>query len=116
MPYEFYKILHILMVLLFALSLGIAFYSPFNPKANKIIQGVASLFIFVAGMGLLARVGVGHGEPWPLWVKGKVFLWLVAAISAPILAKRLKSKPVLSLSLLFIVLSSAVILAIIKID
>ena len=46
--------------------------------------------IFVAGMGLMARMGIGHGEgSWPGWIIAKMALWLALAISTPVLSKRL---------------------------
>ena len=91
MSYEFYKVLHVFMIVLFVGSIAVQFFMETSPKSAKIISGVSSFLIFVAGMGLLARIGVSHGEGWPLWVKLKVGLWIAVAALGPILAKRLKS-------------------------
>ena len=91
--YEFYKVLHIFSIILFVALLGLSF-APGDPtKKTKIFTGVVSLLIFVAGMGLLARLGIGHGETtWPGWVIAKFVLWLLLAISVPILVKRLRGQ------------------------
>lgn len=92
MSYEFYKVLHLVCIFLFVGAIAIQFFSDAAPKSAKIISGVTSLLIFVAGMGLIARIGISHGEGWPLWLKAKVGLWVVISALGPILAKRLKEK------------------------
>jgi uncharacterized membrane protein SirB2 len=57
-------------------------------KLKKILMGVMSLIILVAGMGLIARLGIPHGEPWPLWLKAKLGIWAVVVIGAPVVNKR----------------------------
>lgn len=86
--YEFYKVLHFVMILIFVGGMGASFFTLENPKWNKILMGVSSLLIFVAGMGLLARIGVQHGQGFPTWVMLKIALWAFLAVGAPILAKR----------------------------
>jgi hypothetical protein len=39
--------------------------------------GIASFLIFVAGMGLLARLGFKHVEAFPLWFKLKIGNWVI---------------------------------------
>ncbi len=90
MPYEIYKLLHILFVLSFVLCLGSYFFANEVTKPVKIMTGVFSLLIFVAGMGLIARIGINHGEPWPWWIKTKVIIWLTIAVLTPILGKRIQ--------------------------
>ena len=91
MPYELYKLLHVLFVVLFIGSAAITLYADIDGKFWKILNGLVSFLIFVAGMGLLARIGVKHSEGWPLWVQGKVLVWLLAVAFAPIAAKRLRA-------------------------
>jgi uncharacterized membrane protein SirB2 len=88
LPYEFYKFLHVMMIFVFLSGAAIGFFIENNPKWNKILTGVTSVLIFVAGMGLLARIGVQHGSGFPGWVWLKMGLWLVMAVGAPVLAKR----------------------------
>lgn len=87
-PYEFYKFLHYLMIFIFVAGLGVSFFTVNNPKWNKILTGVSSVLIFVAGMGLLARIGVQHGKGFPGWIWAKMVIWFLLAIGAPVLAKR----------------------------
>lgn len=112
--YEVYKIIHILCILLTVAALAVGYYSA-QPKHIKIISGVTSLLILVSGMGLLARIGVSHGQGFPTWVMVKMMLWLVIAIAGPVLAKRLsatvKPKAFWGFIALFLV---AICLAVIK--
>lgn len=85
--YEVYKILHILSIVVFFSASTAAFFTDL-PRYMKIISGVATLFIFVAGMGLLARIGLDHGAGFPFWVWAKMAIWLVLAILLPVGAKR----------------------------
>ncbi len=91
MSYEIYKVLHVICVILFMGAIAIQFFTEQSPKSTKIISGITSFLILVGGMGLLARLGIGHGESWPLWVKVKLGIWLVVAIGSPVLIKRLTS-------------------------
>lgn len=107
MPYEVYKLLHLAMIFLFIGSFGIGLFASENPKWNKIMQGVVSFLIFVAGMGLIARLGFPHGEPWPTWIKVKIGIWLIATILAPVFGKRLRHAPMVGyLILMFVVVSA----------
>lgn len=89
--YEFYKFLHLVTLFLFLSGAAVSFFLENNPKWNKILTGVTSLLIFVAGMGLLARIGVQHGAGFPMWVWLKMALWLFMAVGAPVLAKRARA-------------------------
>lgn len=89
MSYEFYKVVHVLMIIVFFGSLGATLYSSENPKSQRIITGLSSFLILVGGMGLLARLGVSHGEGFPGWVTAKIVIWLFLSALAPILNKRL---------------------------
>ena len=59
-----------------------------SSKLPKIIKHIAVLLLFVSGMGLLARIGVSHGAPWPMWVKVKVAIWVTVALAFPIFVKK----------------------------
>ncbi|MFG1499376.1 SirB2 family protein [Halobacteriovorax sp. XZX-3] len=114
MSYEFYKVLHVFMVVLMVAAFAPQFVSTEaqNRKLFKITSGIASFLLFVGGMGLLARIGVSHGAGWPVWVKVKVGLWVAVSALGPILAKRMKSNRLaglgLILALIFIAIFSAV--------
>lgn len=90
MTYEVYKFLHIVFIIIVAAGLGVGYHGA-QPKHLKILTGISSLLILVTGMGLLARIGVEHGEGFPGWVMVKIVLWLAVAISGPLLAKRLSA-------------------------
>lgn len=112
MPYEVYKLLHIVFVVLFVSGTAIALYADQNSKFWKITTGLVSFLIFVAGMGLMARLGIGHTEGWPLWIKLKMTIWFTAAVFAPIAAKRLRSKRNLAFGIIIALVTAAVWLAI----
>ena len=114
MSYEFYKVLHVIFILLFVASTAITLYDPNPKKLYKIFNGVATLLIFVAGMGLMARIGVSHGQGWPIWIKAKIALWLLAAIIAPVGAKRFKEKKELVMWVYLSLIFGAVILAVLQ--
>ncbi|MEM7151807.1 MAG: hypothetical protein AAF799_03150 [Myxococcota bacterium] len=85
MSYELYKVLHLLgIMVLFACLGGIAILGlrggderdvkPLR-KVLTIGHGVSLLVVFVAGFGLMARIGIMSG--WPTWIFIKLGLWLV---------------------------------------
>lgn len=86
MPYEFYKVLHLLAILvLFTAMGGLAMVTlrggtDEELKAARkpliILHGVALLVIFVAGFGLMAKLGMMQSG-WPKWIFGKLAVWLV---------------------------------------
>lgn len=112
--HEVYEFLHISLVLLFFFGLTLSFFcsSEKCSKRPKILAGVASLLIFVAGMGMMARLGIGHGESWPLWIKIKMTVWALLAIGGPLLAKRVQHKKGLAFSGLFLLFLIAIYAAI----
>lgn len=112
MPYEVYKLLHIVFVVLFVSGAAITFYADQQSKFWKILTGIVSFLIFVAGMGLMARLGVSHTEGWPTWIKAKVAIWVVAAAFAPIAAKRMRAHRNIAFAILMVLVTTAVWLAI----
>ncbi len=89
--YQVYKLVHLASIFMFLSTMGASFFLNEKGKLIKILSGISSFLILVGGMGLLARLGVSHGEPFPFWVISKIGIWLGLAILAPVLAKRLKS-------------------------
>lgn len=83
MSYEFYKILHVFAALLLFSSLGVLAASARADgdrlrRMAAIAHGVALAVIFVAGFGLMARLGMfGAIAAWA-WLK--IGLWLVLAM------------------------------------
>lgn len=88
MSYEFYKVLHVFSVIIFAILGMMAIYKDKLPKAAKITLGTFSLLVLVGGMGLLARIGVSHGQGFPTWVSIKIVIWLALAALFGIISKR----------------------------
>jgi uncharacterized membrane protein SirB2 len=114
MSHQFYNVLHLIMVMLFALTAGSALFDQEGKKWPKIVQGIASLMILVGGMGLLARLGFAHGSAWPSWVMVKIVLWAFLAIGSPILIKRLKAQKFGVIAYMFIIMTVAAILGVTK--
>ncbi|MBP9681837.1 MAG: hypothetical protein KBD76_10565 [Bacteriovorax sp.] len=77
--YETYKMLHLFALLTVFTSLGfVASSSTFiQQKRAKILLGFFSFMIFVAGMGLVARIGFKHGEGFPFWLIAKMGNWFL---------------------------------------
>jgi len=83
MPYEIYKVIHLVSAfVLFAVAGGVALFaanggdkaSNTHRKLVGILHGLALLGLLVAGFGLLARLGLGGI---PGWVWAKLVLWLI---------------------------------------
>ena len=93
MPYEFYKVLHILGLMLLFFGFGgivVAAYSKAELKKSArlmgmITHGVGLLLILVSGFGMAARLGLF--AELPNWVKAKIGIWVLLGISIS-LAKR----------------------------
>ena len=77
----FYKILHILGLLLVFSALGALVLEAWNGRAEKkegrkltgIAHGAGLILLLVSGFGMLARLGVGIQG----WVIAKLLIWLV---------------------------------------
>ena len=79
-----YKLLHLLgMVLLLLAFGGLILHAivggskrdnPFR-KPAIITHGLGMFLVLLGGFGMLARLGIHW--PWPLWVYGKVVIWIV---------------------------------------
>lgn len=88
--YEAYKILHLFTLLTVVSAIGaiIAEGKWISNKSFKVIIGLFSFFIFVGGMGLIARLGFKHGEPFPAWILIKIACWIMLNISLVMLFRR----------------------------
>jgi len=91
MSYEFYKLLHLFAIVLLFTSLGTLAVAARSEKSQLrklagISHGVALAIIFIAGFGLLARLGMFGSIPAWAWLK--MVLWLVlAAVVIPLRRK-----------------------------
>jgi hypothetical protein len=88
-PYEAYKVLHLLSVMLLFLCFGgLAIYvagggtRDANPHRKLIaaLHGTAAFLVLLGGFGLLARLGVIQGG-FPLWVWIKLAVWLLLGLA-----------------------------------
>ncbi|MFT6070166.1 MAG: putative membrane protein SirB2 [Bacteriovoracaceae bacterium] len=115
MSYEFYKIVHYITLFIFVSGLSISFLAENPPKLAKILTGISSIIILVAGMGLIAKgLNIGHGEGWPGWLHAKITIWAIVAIGGPIASKRLTSHRGLALSVLLVLMFVAIAMAVTK--
>lgn len=96
------------MIISFFSIFALQCWSNSGTKKQKIFSHIASLLILVSGMGLLARLGIRHMEPWPLWAKVKASLWVFLAFGGPVVLKKLpqfKKQWIYIMWLTFIVIS-----------
>lgn len=94
MSYQFYKMLHIIsIVLFFALyaSAAVKAKNKMNFKFETIFTGILLLVILTAGMGLKKFAAPGA---WPLWVNLKLGIWAIIGVSAHMVLKRFPDKSV----------------------
>lgn len=82
MPYEVYKIAHLIGIFMIMISLGGVATHAINGgdkesnhfrKALGITHGIGLVLVLVAGFGLLAQLQVG----WPIWVFVKLIIWII---------------------------------------
>lgn len=88
MSYETYKILHLIFVVLFVASTVSLLYGSENKRLCKIFNGIFTFLILVAGLGLMARIGISHTGSWPTWIKIKMILWILAALGSALGVRR----------------------------
>lgn len=91
MSYEFYNVAHVIGVLFLFSALGALAATAGSTSAPlrrvaSIAHGVALVLIFVAGFGLLARLG--HFGAIPTWAYLKMALWAVLGLAVVPLKKR----------------------------
>ena len=86
MSYVAYKLIHLFGIFSLMVALaGMASHAAAgHPKAENtgyrtllILHGVGALVALTGGFGLMARVGITHGEGFPGWIWVKLLLWIV---------------------------------------
>ncbi len=94
MPYVAYKLLHYAGLFLLFTSLGGLcavrlgqVQAAEGERWLKLLHGMALLMVFVAGFGMLARLGQASPAGWPAWVWLKLAVW-TALGAAPVVVKR----------------------------
>lgn len=114
MSYQFYKFVHFLSLFTAIVLFGVNYLKQEPSKLYKIISKVALVFLFVSGMGLIARIGLPHGSAWPGWIYFKIVNWAIIGIAIPIIIKKMKLGLKVSLSLFLAILAITIYLAVFK--
>ena len=94
MSYEFYKILHILGIMLLFFGFGgllISAYARVELKKQArimgfVAHGVGLMVILVSGFGMAARLGMMSGLPG--WVKAKIGIWALLGIMISVVKRK----------------------------
>lgn len=86
MSYAAYKLIHLLGILSLMVALaGMAAHAAAGHAKEEnagyrsllALHGLGALVALVGGFGLMARVGLVHGEPFPGWIWTKLALWFL---------------------------------------
>lgn len=90
----FYKLLHIIGIILVFFAFGGACLAAIRDHQTKlgkarlaITHGIGLLLIFVAGFGLLAKLGLGSPATWGGWVWVKLVIWLLFGAALTLINK-----------------------------
>lgn len=113
--YEVYKWVHLICIMLFIGLSSVMLWYGGKIKLFSILTGIASVLILVTGLGLMANLGIKHAEPWPLWIKVKLGVWMFLTILVPMVHKRLPKMGKIMLWLMYLSFALASYSAIYKV-
>jgi hypothetical protein len=111
MSYESYKVIHLAAIFVFLSSASVLLLARPAGKTWKMITGLASFVILVAGFGLVARV---TGGALPGWVIAKIVIWLVVTGLGHLVAKRFPAQAAKAYWLTLVLACTAAYLAVFK--
>ncbi len=110
MSYEFYKTIHMIGIISLFFALGaLCFFKMTHSSGGQIVpfkklvmstHGVALLALLISGFGMIAKIHVNW--PWPIWLWGKITLWLSFGLMARVISKQKKQNAVLYGTILFL--------------
>jgi hypothetical protein len=112
--YQIYKILHLTGIFMIVISLGGMAVAAINggvknhPFRKQLAwtHGIGMVLALVAGFGLLARLGLQHGEGLPVWVIAKLVIWFVLGGIVSLFIRQAKLSKVLWLVVLALAISA----------
>lgn len=87
MSYQLYKVIHLAAIFVFLSGVAVLLLSDKKTLFWKVTTGVASFFILLGGMGLMARLYPGQGFQ-QNWILVKLVIWLVVTGLGHMVAKR----------------------------
>lgn len=90
MSYESYKLIHLAAIFVFLSGASVLLLANPPGKQWKMITGIASLVILIAGMAMLGKGQWGF----PAWAQGKLVLWLTVTGLGHVVAKRFPAQAV----------------------
>lgn len=80
--------MHFAAIFLFLTGAAVLLLSPTKTRFWKMLTGIASFFILLGGMGLVARLG----NVWQGWMYVKIAIWLVVTGLGHVVAKRFPAR------------------------
>ena len=107
MTYFTYKLIHYLGIFVLIAVVGVALgrrsvlreeeRDPLRKRWSALL-GISLFVILLGGFGLMARIGIDHGEPFPGWLWAKFGIWAVLG-GVLFVGRRLPSRSLLLLGL-----------------